>query len=52
MEELFSQRIEKAKELLFSCGTFKDTIEGLQKLKRKILAELKFLESVILLTYD
>ena len=45
-DKLLSQRIEKANELLERCENLKKTIEGLSKLRRKILAELKFLKSV------
>ena len=45
-DELLSRRVEKAKELLERCHNLEKSIEGLPKLKRKILAELKFLESV------
>ena len=45
-KKLLTQRIEKANELLNRCGTLDKTIEGLQKLRRKIAAELKFLTSV------
>ena len=45
-KKLLSQRIEKANELLKRCDTLEKRIEGLQKLRRKIAAELKFLTSV------
>lgn len=45
-KKLLSQRIEKANELLKRCDILEKTIEGLQKLRRKIAAELKFLTSV------
>ena len=44
--KLLSRRIEKANELLERCGNLDKSIEGLAKLRRKILAELKFLKSV------
>ncbi|KAJ7394633.1 hypothetical protein OS493_000452 [Desmophyllum pertusum] len=45
-EKFLSQRIEKANELLKICDTLDKAIEGLPKLRRKILAELKFLTSL------
>ncbi|XP_078373580.1 UPF0415 protein C7orf25 homolog [Oculina patagonica] len=45
-KKLLSQRIEKANELLKRCDILEKTIEGLQKLRRKIAAELKFLTSL------
>ena len=47
-KKLLSQRIQKANGLLKRCDTLEKTIEGLQKLRRKITAELKFLTSVSL----
>ena len=43
---LLSERIDKTHELLKRCDTLEKAIEGLTKLKRKLLAELKFLTSV------
>ncbi|XP_068754692.1 UPF0415 protein C7orf25 homolog [Montipora capricornis] len=40
------QRIEKANELLERCSNLDKSIDGLSKLKRKIVAELKFLKSL------
>lgn len=45
-EKLVTERIAKIHELLERCSTLKKTIEGLTKLKKKLLAELKFLTSV------
>ena len=40
------QRIEKAEKLFERSQNLQKSIEGLSKLKRKILAEVKFLKSV------
>ncbi|RMX43694.1 hypothetical protein pdam_00006375 [Pocillopora damicornis] len=45
-EKLVTERIAKIHELLERCSTLKKTIEGLTKLKKKLLAELKFLTSL------
>ncbi|PFX31961.1 UPF0415 protein C7orf25-like [Stylophora pistillata] len=45
-EKLVSERIDKIHEMLYRCNTLEKTIEGLTKLQRKLLAELKFLTSL------
>ena len=40
------ERIEKAEKLFERSQNLQKSIEGLSKLKRKILAEVKFLKSV------
>ena len=46
LREQLSRRIEKAHELLERCRNLDKAVHGLSKLERKIVAELKFLQSV------
>ena len=43
---MVEERIEKAEKLFERSQDLQKSIEGLSKLKRKILAEVKFLKSV------
>lgn len=47
LREQLSRRIEKAEELLERCRNLDKAVEGLSKLERKIVAELKFLQSLV-----
>lgn len=46
LQKQLSRRIEKAHELLERCRNLDKAVHGLSKLETKIVAELRFLQSV------